>query len=201
MGNNTNPIGNVGGEIVPDRFDHEPIEGYRSWHVVPTPEGLQLRSLHIPHLWSNPETAKCYPNWQFQPDHNRKDAPHPDCSCGLYIQHPDHTFDEWEAVRVGKVSVLGTVEIYGRVIVCERGYKAQHARILSGYFEVSCAKGGCSNPVVVVQPKTAGPVLCWCTAHEPKEPKDACVDADRWLVEAAHQLQTRYNTKFHYWNA
>jgi len=195
----SNPIGNVGGEVVPDRFDHEPVRGYRSWHVVPTSGGVRLRSLHMPHEWSNPETAKCYPQGVTQIDHNRTDAPHPDCSCGLYIQHPDHTFTEWEPMRVGKVSVFGTVELWGRVIICERGYKAQHARIVSGYFEVSCAKGGCLNPVVGVQPRPVGPVLCWCTAHEPTESDHAVLDSDTWLMEAARQLRDHYQTKFFYW--
>ena len=104
-------------------------------------------------------------------------------------------------MRVGKVSVFGTVELWGRIIVCERGFKAQHARILSGYFEVSCAKGGCLNPVVVVQPRPVEPVLCWCTSHEPVTTDHPVVDADAWLIEAARQLTARYNTKFFYWNA
>jgi hypothetical protein len=197
-----NPVGNQGGEIVPDRFDHEPITGYWSWHVTPTADGLALHSLHMPHVWTNPETAICYPQgWHNQASHNPKDAPHPDCSCGLYIQNPEHTFAEWEPIRTGKVSVFGTVELYGRVIRCERGYKAQHARIVSGYFEVSCAKGGCIHPVVGVQPKPRGPVLCWCTTHEPQDAEHPVVDADGWLREAADALTDRYGCKFFYWNA
>lgn len=195
-----NPVGNLGGEIVPDRFEHEALIGYRSWHVVPTLTGLVLRSLHMKHTWGNPETAVCYPQPTQQLDHTSKDAPFPDHSCGIYAQLPDDTFDEWEPMRRGKVSVFGTIEMSGRIIICERGYKAQHASIVSGFFEVSCAKGGCVNPVVVVQPrKPFDPVLCWCTAHEPSVDPVVVVDADLWLREAAKHLTAAYDTKFFYW--
>lgn len=197
-----NPVGNIGGEIVPDRFEHEYLVGYRSWHVVPQVKGVALKSLHMQHVWRNPETARCLPPPVIsQTTHDRNDAPYPECSCGLYAQLPDESFDEWEPMRVGKVAVFGTIEMSGRIIICERGYKAQHARIVSGYFEVSCAKGGCVNPVVVVQPRGVGEtVLCWCTAHEPVTDQNPVVDADLWLREAARLLAAGYDTRFFYWD-
>lgn len=192
----------MGGEIVPDRFETDKIVGYRSWHVVPATKGVVLKSLHMGYIWNNPDTARCMPYGRpvLGPDHDPDDAPHPECSCGLYAQRPDDPlFDEWESMRTGRVSVFGTIELYGRVLICERGLKAQHARIVSGFFEVSCAKGHCVNPVVRVQPRRVGEtVLCWCTAHEPVE-EAALADADTWLGEAARLLEAKYETKFYYW--
>lgn len=57
----------------------------------------------------------------------RHDAPKLDCTCGFYaVRNPDD-------LSVGYGSVRLDVELSGRVIVHERGYRAQHQRVLRAH--------------------------------------------------------------------
>jgi len=51
-------------------------------------------------------------------------SPHPDCSCGYYAVQDRKHLNSYHA------SAELDVELYGTVIVCERGYRASHMKVL-----------------------------------------------------------------------
>lgn len=58
----------------------------------------------------------------------RHDAPHPDCMCGFYGVKPGVEVDGYEPDRN---STVLDVELYGKVIHHEKGYRAEKQRIMA----------------------------------------------------------------------
>lgn len=189
--------GNTGGEILPDRISTEPLTGFRSWLVGYDKDGIGLKSIVHSHIWSNPETATCLNLYEHT-------SPDPECSCGLYCQTPDQPLLEWEALRRGKVSATGTVALSGRVIICEKGYKAQHAEIISSVIlDVSCWLKECVADAKYVQHRraetdghkmVAGFLLGACGEHVETREGVLVKDSKHWLGEACNGLAERYPT-------
>jgi hypothetical protein len=201
------PLGNVGGEPVPDRISTEPITGYRVWRVVNAGDGtgLRLASMHMAYLWDRENTAECFPMGSFtQTVHPKVASPSLDCACGLYAQLPEHPISEWDAMRRGSVTASGSIAMTGRVIRCERGFKAQHATVEGPVvLEVSCMYT-CDSPPTVVQIPDSTRHSYWtvCDVHKTAEPYDmpmVTVDVSAWLREACRELSERYGVEVLSW--
>jgi hypothetical protein len=124
--------GDAGRSLVPGA-----LRGYRTWRParrsMPIPAGLlpitSVSRRRI--LWSPRLTARCTP-----PDPGRSpagelapvddhDAPHAGCDCGIYAWYaPDDT-------RIMHAAVFGVVEATGLVLLGDRGFRAQQARVVA----------------------------------------------------------------------
>lgn len=195
-----NAYGNIGGEVIPDKIGTEPITAFRTWYVTTDQQGLGLRSLHRSSwYWQVENTAECLP--YHVPDGRHK-APHPACSCGMYSQLPDQPLSEWEGMRQGRVSATGTIELSGLVIVCEKGYKSEHAKILSPVMlDVSCVWEKCMNDVTRVElSKPNESMRAWCPEHNPTAEHAVLIDSKFWLEQACVELAARYpGVEFLHW--
>ena len=199
--------GNIGGELLPEEFGVTPLVGYRTWHVVNAGDGsgLALRPLHFGYLWKpGVNDARCDAAGQmFTPATHKGDSPDIGCACGFYAQLPDQPIEEWEFMRLGRVSATGTIEMWGRIIVCSRGYKAQHVSIQGPVvLEVSCEMG-CDNPATQVElpHMSVSHYPAYCDEHQPDHSTPVVtVEAGIWLREACRELSDRYNIEFLNWS-
>ncbi len=108
-----------GGDLVPGV-----LRGFRCW-ALPLPgarqaRGLPLASIRRPGLrWTQPMRAGC----DVDPDHEAAGAPVHGCTCGLYA---------WYLPRNAVVlpgTVFGVIEASGRVLMADRGFRAERARV------------------------------------------------------------------------
>ena len=193
--------GNIGGKQLPEEFGVTPLTGYRSWTVVNVGDGtgLALKSLHLGYVWK-PETntARCDSGGSMFFSVNHHEGPSPDigCACGIYAQLPDQPIEEWEQMRRGRVSATGTIAMWGRIIVCQKGYKAQHVQIETPVvLEVSC-RTGCDNPATRIELPSYSQYIyhAYCDEHQPPIYDDPAVtvEAGLWLKEACKELSERY---------
>lgn len=191
-------LGNVGGEPAPDRISTEPITGFRTWLITFNTQGIGLRSLHRAYYWENPLKAECVPQYGNGEKHR---APDNDCACGIYAQTPDQPLAEWETMRVGRVAATGTISMTGKIMVCQRGYKAEFAFIQSPVvIDVSCAKGDCGGTVTKLQlGKPNESILAWCADHNPTDRDSVTVPSKAWLESICPELQARYGVEFLHW--
>lgn len=125
----------VGDFRVPDAIGS--IVGWRTWRLLmPQPRnGLLLQSVHTPTFWF-PESvheAECLVERSLHP------APSGDCTCGFYsLKNTDFIDDPYTNVagmNYSHMEIMGEVEIWGRIIEGEIGYRSQFAKIKS--FSVS----------------------------------------------------------------
>jgi hypothetical protein len=188
---------NVGGdELIPEEFYLGYLRGYRWWRVVNDGDGLCLASLHTDMVWESDMSAKCLPRMAGKSLTHATKAPDHHCSCGLYAQNPDHILREWERMTLGVASASGSILMSGRVVVCEKGFKAEHARIESPVFvDVACEDGCDLRPTRVELPQPWKSYTAWCPEHEPPMHVGfVSVDADVWLRHAVDDLNARYPT-------
>lgn len=191
--------GNQGGDRLPTYLATEPLVGYRTWRVLasiwqPT---IALHSLHMGYEWiPGRNEARC----MGQIAHNDP-APSIKCACGLYAQLPDHPLSEWESMVRGRVRATGMVALSGRIIQCERGYKASQADIQSPLvLEVDCEGGGhrCDEPVVKIMLGKQNSIRDFygaCREHSEGEwfgEPPVMVEAAVWLRNAGRSLKQRY---------
>ena len=202
--------GNIGGKQLSEEFGMTPLTGYRSWTVVNAGDGtgLALQSLHLGYIWKpGTNTADCNSAGLLFKTVGQHDGPSPDinCACGFYSQLPTQPLDEWERLRRAKVSATGTVAMWGRIIVCQKGYKAEHVQIESPVvLELSC-QIGCDNLVTRVELPAFSQwaYTTYCDEHKPPNHDDPAVtvEAGIWLKEACKELSTRYeNIEFLNWS-
>lgn len=121
-----------------------PIVGWRSWHVVKTDEGWRLSSIHYPELWpaGRELVADCHRGRFVSAapgtDHSRHAAPGRRCLCGVYgARDLDHarqyfiachsTYETVPAAPHYSHRVVGQVQLWGRVVECSQGYRAERA--------------------------------------------------------------------------
>lgn len=117
----------------------EPILGWRGWSVVVRPDGtVALGSVVHQVVWPLRQQldADCLA-WRWRrrrPWLHRHDHPAPrvDCSCGIYATAAAARalpYLSREAALRGRPAfmALGLVKLWGRVIQCERGWRAAHA--------------------------------------------------------------------------
>jgi hypothetical protein len=115
-----------------------PLLGWRAWLVLRRAEGVRLASVAHPTLWEPHRELKgeCLaPRRLPLPRRWRRhghDAPDATCSCGIYAgSGPDvagpYVFRPLVARRHLVVRVIGLVSLWGRVVACERGWRAECA--------------------------------------------------------------------------
>lgn len=197
--------GNVGGEVIPDEFGVEPLLGYRGWHVVNTGDGsgLALKSLHVSYIWDRQVEAFCHQQAVLfrRGSHIGSISPDLACSCGIYAQLPEHPLTEWDKVKKGRVCASGTIAMWGRIIQCERGYKAQFAEIQSPLvLDVSCI-GDCERaPIRIALPDHPRSVFtAYCADHLDSARERVTVQTDVWLREVSGSLSQRYDLEVLTW--
>lgn len=122
------------GPLLPRTKSTEPIVAYRGWH---DPGGLGLlASVGIgDYFWPAriAEPAQCKMN----STHRQTQTPRADCSCGYYAR----TKKEMLRIALDGIEngsqmhmIVGQASLWGRVIECETGYRAQYCypRLLFG---------------------------------------------------------------------
>jgi hypothetical protein len=165
--------------------------------------GYALRSLHVPYLWRRQNDAFCHrPASIFlQTQHMGRLSPDPACSCGIYAQLPEHPLSDWERAKVGMVSASGTIAMWGRIIQCEKGYKAQHAEVQDPVvLDLSCVAGCEQEPSRIALPdRSQTPHHALCDEHVRTAEHQVTVEATMWLDQACSQLSKRYRLDFLSW--
>jgi hypothetical protein len=125
-------------DVAPDYA--EPVLGWRLWLVVADGGYLWLESLLYATRWSPHRQleARCIPHrrcYFCSPRELEAFATHPapdaDCECGIYAAASPATLapyiDSTYPGRTALERVLGRVRLWGKVIECERGWRAEHA--------------------------------------------------------------------------
>jgi hypothetical protein len=117
----------------------EPVVAWRTWRVVRAPEGLRLGSVVYPTVWEprHEVTCDCLATkrrlWplrrRVREDH---DPPEAACTCGIYASRDvalasRYAFSLGFEGRGTVARVIGLVALWGRVLACERGWRAQFA--------------------------------------------------------------------------
>lgn len=176
---------NTGGTDLPRRRRSKPVTGFRTWRVKYDGAEMALWSLMQGHVWETSVTAECLPRREHE-------APDPGCACGLYCQLPEHPLTEWEIHVHGRVRATGTVQMSGRIIVCDYGYKAQHAAIESPVVvDADCLGKECGNPVTGVV--SAGwDFWCHCPDHPPTRSDAVLLEFGPWMKQTLTELRARY---------
>ena len=108
-----------GGKGLPIKTGTEPIVGYRDFSLIQGAYGLHLKSRNNA-IW--PPRKKMYALCGGNPfvDH---DVPGLDCACGIYAyDSPDNP-----SLKTDSSSLWGEVLMWGDVLVCDSGYRAQYA--------------------------------------------------------------------------
>ena len=131
----------------------QPLAGFRRWGCrkgrlysgifaggcfVPTPpRWLTVARASVPSPWprDGERVARCFASWAHE-------APQSNCRCGYYAyyalpEEPDLPAPE---------AVWGAVVAWGRVVECERGFRAQYARpvaLLDSPSPLDLGKGRC----------------------------------------------------------
>jgi len=127
--------------LVPDLT--EPLLGFRVWLVVRFPEDgpVHLRSFHAQSLWptSSALEAECMRSRQpfagMRSSEHTETPPAEDCTCGIYaLKEPSRELWEYRRWRSAwafpppRLVLVGEVQLWGKVRVAQRGYRAQFAR-------------------------------------------------------------------------
>jgi hypothetical protein len=113
-----------------------PVLGWRAWLVLQRSDGVRLASVAQPTLWPLREelvgTCLAHPRLPFLRRHARRrhEAPSPACTCGIYAAtDPDvagpYVFRQLISRRGLVTRVIGLVSLWGRVLACERGWRAE----------------------------------------------------------------------------
>jgi hypothetical protein len=119
--------------VVPDYA--APLIGWRTWAVVEEKGDLALRSMVYESRWPPRErlVAVCgrrrvLARWRRVQPH---EAPDERCECGIYAAcGPDLALPflgRLGLIRGAKSALIGRVALWGRVIECERGWRATFA--------------------------------------------------------------------------
>lgn len=119
----------------------EPLEAWRVWRVIDTPDGLALASIVRQCVWPAGEAlvAECLVGRSLL-DVLRRRARHPapapeqDCECGIYASSLRRLGAYLRDLYMDEIGrVIGRVALWGTVVECERGLRASHAYPLALY--------------------------------------------------------------------
>ena len=170
----------------------EPLIGWRTWAAVEEDGALTLRSVVFDGRWPPGErvAAACLHRARngllgrmFRLEAHQ--APDEDCECGLYAAPgPDQVLpylDRHALLRWARSAVVGRVALWGRVIECERGWRAAFAYPARLYVlraaltaregpdaaELAERLGVYCVPVAVVDARTKGELLRELAEREP----------------------------------
>jgi len=118
---------------VPDLI--QPLEGWRVWKIVTLPSHRQelplLRSVILDTPWT--PRRKVAAEHSFDLGAKCQGLLKSSCSCGMYaFKNPTDAFTYLSGVRDRLMGMcvdtaLGSVSLWGKVVECERGYRAQYA--------------------------------------------------------------------------
>lgn len=152
----------------------EPIRGWRAAQVVLEGNRYRFQSVIAGHGSYDAEAvAACHRNDGYygirismyhSEAERRHEAPGEDCSCGFYaVIDPADVED----LAHGRGTVMIEADLYGRVIVHERGYRAQKQRALSVTIPADCLY--CTNAAQPAVPVEGGPLVFVCEKHLPED--------------------------------
>lgn len=140
--------------------------------------------------WSSESTATCDVRVARHPDGSR--VPSPECTCGIYAVRSTARLPGRPSVHV-----VARVELEGRVLEGERGYRAERARLVGPYRLVMRCAGGrmvdtfpCDAPPVAVVVREAA-FEAFCGRHLPTE-IGPCLDPPAFEVVVERWLGARY---------
>jgi hypothetical protein len=112
----------------------EPIEGWRLWHLTEDAGTILLRSVIMNVVWPlrSALEAECLRTGRraLRRIARRKHVtPEFDCTCGVYAGRQELVPHYWQesAGRWSKARVFGRVALWGKVVECERGWRATRA--------------------------------------------------------------------------
>jgi len=115
--------------VAPDYI--EPFEAWRVWHVVASAAAPRLRSVVKPTLWpaGHELRAECLRHRPFFRRRRPHDVPGESCQCGIYGTTLDRIEPYLqEALPADALAhAVGRVALWGTLIECERGYRAELA--------------------------------------------------------------------------
>jgi hypothetical protein len=121
-----------------------PLSAWRAWYVRETEDGWRLFSIHYGEAWpvGRALEAACfrsrYVSTANESTHARHAAPARDCLCGIYgakaldqaRQYVVASYSVCERIPAGAEyvhRVVGLVHLWGRVVDCSQGYRAEIA--------------------------------------------------------------------------
>lgn len=115
---------------LPVRESETPLIGYRAWDVIKDEDRFWLKSPYQSTIWDGPILRAEKPPCAYDPHGYWKDENH---SHGIYAHNEPvwedmHTYD-WMRGPMFSGTAMGRVELTGRVIVHETGFRAEAARI------------------------------------------------------------------------
>jgi hypothetical protein len=109
----------------------EPLRAWRMWEVEDLDRSPRLRSLYRICFWpvGVPFEARCEAHRFRLRRRARHDAPTETCTCGVYAVPFQliRKFALRDGLPPGRSLAIGTVSLWGEVIECERGWRAQFA--------------------------------------------------------------------------
>lgn len=107
---------------LPTRAQADPIRAYRRAHIVPVAGSYKLGSIVYEGTFAVDASATCEAVFPHV-------APNLLCRCGFYGVKADY-LSTLQAECMSDSTVILEVEFSGRVIACEKGYRAEHQRVL-----------------------------------------------------------------------
>jgi hypothetical protein len=122
---------------VPDAI--EPVIAWRAWTVVPDDGGYRLQSVVFPVAWEPRHAlrARCmrvereliFAVWRNVPPHG---GPSRGCDCGIYGaadlgRLARYLGFPFASPLVPRNRIVGTVALWGHVVECEQGWRAEYA--------------------------------------------------------------------------
>lgn len=125
---------------LPKRRADDPFRGYKQAQVYQAPDGFHFRGLNgRGEPYGVEADAKCDNGpRRGQPTH---DAPKPDCTCGFYAYN-DPQFKHAFLAQPNEALIADlVVDLYGKVIVAKRGYRAGHQRVIEAQLQVPVTCG------------------------------------------------------------
>ena len=188
------PIGILGDPARPQvdlspRFGIEPFFGWRDWKVHANEHGdLFLLAVGVAYRWPGSRVeAACVID--YDDDHPHR-APDVNCRCGIYaVKVPELLGEPWT-----RTSARGRVRMWGRVIETEKGFRAEIAQI-EGPVELILGCHGIGGRCPLPAEGAVGFDL-FCRAHRPGHGLRKEQSIDRFIAEAAEQLEKRYGVRF-----
>lgn len=155
----------------------EPIRAWKVARLVVSPSGRGVRLASLNELVTHPVegTAHCtamrFSTFRDLHSHHY-DAPHLDCTCGFYAWKTRE--QAAQMVSEGGLALLD-IELFGKVIQHEHGYRAEKQRVLGVQIDPTCNHFMCVAPAVVIDfPRNLNPssmqhdaveFKVWCETH------------------------------------
>ena len=100
------------------------ILGWRLWSLVPQGYDWRLRSVVVSNVWR--PGAELVATCNQDPHRVAHHSPHLQCTCGIYATDDPESVREYVGMGLFP-RVLGQVALWGTVVECEHGWRAQRA--------------------------------------------------------------------------